>query len=55
MTLIRNEEQMLKSSANVFIKEKTPMGLLRKLSNVQEDIDYDIHIGQGTTEINWAS
>ena len=45
MTLILNEEElMLKSSAKEFLKEKSPVSLLRKLRDTQDDIGYDANL-----------
>ncbi|MDC1516958.1 acyl-CoA dehydrogenase family protein [Cyclobacteriaceae bacterium] len=56
MTLILNEEElMLKSSAKEFLKEKSPVSLLRKLRDTQDDVGYDTNLWRGMAEIGWAS
>ena len=56
MALILNEEElMLKSSAKEFLKEKSPVSLLRKLRDTQDDIGYDANLWHRMTEIGWAS
>lgn len=56
MTLVINEEQqMLKTSAAEFLKEKAPVAALRKLRDAQDPQGYDTNLWQQMAEMGWAS
>ena len=56
MTLVINEEQqMLKTSAAEFLKEKAPVAALRKLRDENNPQGYDANLWKEMAEIGWAS
>ncbi|WP_299459878.1 acyl-CoA dehydrogenase [uncultured Microscilla sp.] len=56
MALIINEEQqMLKTSAAEFLKEKAPVAALRKLRDEKNQQGYDQALWQQMAEMGWAS
>ncbi|HAS45596.1 MAG TPA: acyl-CoA dehydrogenase [Microscillaceae bacterium] len=56
MTLVINEEQqMLKTSAAEFLKEKAPVAALRKLRDENDPQGYDKNLWKEMAEMGWAS
>lgn len=56
MALVINEEQqMLKSSAKEFLKEKAPVEALRKLRDTKDPKGYDPALWQEMSEMGWTS
>ena len=56
MNLVINEEQqMLKTSAKEFLKEKSPVAALRKLRDTKEPNGYDVELWKSMAEMGWTS
>ena len=56
MALVINEEQqMLKTSAAEYLKEKAPVAALRKLRDENTPQGYDINLWKEMAEMGWAS